>query len=108
MYAEFLSEAAALLEAPELADAARQVAHTGTLWTDLAHFMLDGTDPVLARCKAMVDAGGWPRGPDHLTAFAALADDWPPERHTDFHTQLATRLEALLAAERQTRDALAG
>ena len=107
MYAEFLSEAAARFDAPALADAARAVAHTATLWSALTAFLLDDTMPLFQQARAHIAAAGWPMGPTALAEVASLAEAAPDALSDDFYPALGARLTELLAAERAARDALA-
>lgn len=107
MYAEFLSEAAAITGDAALSEAARAVAHTSTQWSALAAFLLDDADPILATCRSRIQATGWPMPPTAIGDYAALATNLPDGWGTHFYDALADRLDQLLDAERASRDALA-
>jgi hypothetical protein len=107
MYAEFLSEAGALLGDDRLSTAAAKVAHTSALWSSLAAFLLDDSHPVLQQCRARLTEKPWPAHPAAVGDFAAMAAELPEGFGEDFYEGLAARLTTLLDAERAARDALA-
>jgi len=107
MYARFLYDAASLTGDVRFVEAAGVIAENGACWTALCDRMMDPSVPLLAECRADLDASPWPEPLSTAQRWRARADELPSEWAEAFYPELAERLTRLHAQELHARDLLA-
>ena len=108
LYATFLRDAARVTDEARLAEAAELVAENGRVWSELATWMLDPSIPMLAQCRAELDAAAWPEPMASAHAWCARSAEIPSDWAESFYPGLAGRLVELHAREVRAKDLLEG
>jgi len=107
LYATFLRDAAAVIGDSRYLEVADVIDENGACWSALSNWMMDPSVPLLAECKAQLDAAPWPEPLSTAHQWRVRAAELPDGWEAEFYPELAQRLADLHARELRARDLLA-